>query len=672
MGKKEKSILAKLKISTGLDEASIEGSKEIQRLLKFSFVEKRTIAEESRVEIGAILVAAIGHGMPPKEAEELKKALIERGQEQASKLLEELNNPLSSPKAVFARCRAELMVENQVGARLTPVDPKTIPEVTIKPSTLVTVLPETVQNLGVAHAVNFAVKSIITDGTPNQAPDLYRTSGRNFFLYNNVNHLASPLDTDRRYLSEHQRAEDVDKQRRDLVTGEHLTNVVEKSQTTAAIGTGKCAEHAATSFAILADPSSLAKLGVELAEGSTVILALGDEIDHNYVLVAGPGAVEIQDDKRRTVSVKDPDNVAVVDPWMPIPCAHTLSRCNKEIQTDPGCKLAVVVKGGKPVVLDRGGEETPIPDAEVPVLDQLNAIKEDYRRSSLKTAVEEGLVPKDKSTCLAHACGEIQRLVSAGVKPPSYTTTHLSTDTPQDKYQCVTSTKTYVGVPATYFVADQRYLATEHQFIDQAKKTSVESIAFDPKNLKRMPKELDKSLREFQQHKLDKGTLKASPEEDPAMVVERMYMMRKRQGLETGDALPQEIGQSSPKVERINALTHAKPRVRGGLPQEIEQSSPKVDRVNSNARAKPRVRDALPREIGQSSPKVDRVNSNTRAKPRGLGDPPQESGQSSPEIPRIDSNAQAQPRLRDIQPDLVRKKNDGAEKQVTISTSGIK
>ncbi len=168
-----------------------------------------------------------------------------------------------------------------------------------------------------------------------------------------------------------------------------------------AVGTGRCGEHAAMSFSLLSDPTSLSKLGVQLAEGSMIIHSLGVEIDHNYVLIAAPGAVTIQPGDSGTPTEKlivhDAVNVVVVDRWMPIPCAHTLSRCNDEILKNPQCKIAVVVKNGKSVLVDNGGEETNLPIPKEATYRSTECDQERHRTEGAEMGAKNKIVPVDET-----------------------------------------------------------------------------------------------------------------------------------------------------------------------------------------------------------------------------------------------------------------------------------
>lgn len=504
----KKDILAKL--SESRQEAvkanaptTPQGKKDLKDLLHFGILSQGQTTKDSRLEVRAILLAAVSSGMPLDVAKSLKKTLRDSPPERTKELLGDINKPGMTVKSVLSK----FLTEKQVGAKLTPIDSTTLPGVKILDGATVNVSPVTMQNLDVAHAVNFAVKSIITDGAPNQAPDVVRTDGRNVLLYEgSPQQVRELLNNDKQYNSDMQRLAEVNRQLEPKIgdinyelpfVGEAYSIPIDQSQISAIMGTGKCGEHAATSFALLTDPKSLAQLGAKIPDGSTVILALGDKIDHSYVLIAGPGSVEIENTKERRVRIVDSDSVVVVDPWMPIPIAHTLSRCNIDIQINPLCKVVAVMKEGQPHVLARNGEEILIPKGGVSALDQLNNLKDKYRASMLKDAEEMNLVPGNKEKSLALACAKLVCSVKEG-KEVAYESSHLSTDTPKDLYQCVDSPKDSdgikIGEPVSYFVANKKSLENTHESIQSVKNTGIRAIAVKPENLKLLPEKERKDL----------------------------------------------------------------------------------------------------------------------------------------------------------------------------------
>jgi len=256
------------------------------------------------------------------------------------------------------------------------------------------------------------------------------------------------------------------------------------------------------------------------------------------------------------------------------------------------CKMAVKIQGGQAIILDRNNKQTPIPPPDVPVLDQLNSVKEKYRESILKLADKEGIVPRDPSEKLALASGQATYL-SVG-KAGMYHDTQMSSNTPEDLYQTVSSNGTALGQPTSYFIADQNYLAEEHTFIQQAKQASIKSLAFKPENLQLMPEKV-RSMVEIVRDNPPPPIQVAPPTVAPTVATT----------------------QPQPQVNQVNNNpTVAPTSLPIPQPQDLATTAPKVDRINSNTRATPRVRDELGKDGGGTTTQVDRINSNTRAKPR--------------------------------------------------------
>jgi len=560
-----------------------EGVKKLDGLLDIGLLHRGKTTGESRLQMQAILLAAVGQGMPLETAETLKELLRKSPPGRTNDLLNEINKGELHANAVLEK----FMVEAHVNGTLVHVDPTNLQDVTIGQSATVPITPNTAKNMEAARAINFTVKSIMTEGAANQAPDVLRTGGRNVLLYEKgrtgkeqaAQGLKEPPFSNSVAL-----AAKVDEERRkkgvEIAEGEYFTMAQANTQTSAMIGTGKCGEHAMMSFALLSDPGSLKKLGVNLGEGTQVISSLGFKIDHNYVLIAEPGAVTINDatPKRfREVVVNDPTKVVVVDPWMPIPTAHTLDRCNHEIAKDSiVCKMAVEMRNGKPVMLDNGGVETELPTQKVPVVDQLHTIQEHLTPLMHKEAMGT-IVPLDEEVRLAEAAG---RAVSSGKKP--YDATHLSTDTPHDLYQCVDKQNHNVGEPTSYFFANENYLEEEQGYITQARKTSIESIAFDQSNMDMMPPDVSTRV----------GTRR--DEQARQKFEEEMGIP----GLSLTDKQATELHEQLDKV--------SPERVKFPKPQKVRDSTPEVDHSEKRTRIKKEPKTEL-EEPKTDSPKVEKT-----------------------------------------------------------------
>lgn len=608
--------------------STVKPSKELDKLLSFGSFSHGETTETSRTQIKAIVLSSVAHGMSMQDAGALKEALRTSPPQRTAEILADLNDTTLSPKTVLEKSMAKVKSEIQVGAKLSDINPGTLTEVTITPGTTVNVTPKTGQNLDVAHSVNLAVKSLISEGAPNQGPDLLRTGGRNYLLQDNLvtNPLNNSLAQDPLWQNADERAKNIDKVRGPLNKGEEYANVVSKAQLSAGLGTGKCAEHAATSFALLTDPESLEKMGVKLSEGSTVILALGDNIDHNYVLIAEPGSVTIGNDGR--VTVHDAGKVVVVDPWVPIPTAHTLDRCNKEIQTDPLSKLAVTMKNGVPTVLDRNNRETPLPINKVPMIDQLNEIHQKYNPGVLKQAEKLKIVPKDRDTRLAVAVGKMEaenlqadniHLVSGGKgsplgrKPPPYKDSFMSTNTPQDKYQCVDK-GVNVGKPTSYLVNNPQYVSSEHQHFSQAKTFKPDTFAFETGNMKLMPKDMSKNLRELKDFpeefaKKPKKTVDDSTSKSTSESTSETTVTQSEQEKTTKQP---KLEKTTSVKESLNSTTQGTDGLQEDRSKKVKQSSPKSDVTDTTApKVKPKkLRDEHPELVHTETQKTAHKESN--------------------------------------------------------------
>jgi hypothetical protein len=472
-----------------------EGKKELESLLHFSTFKRGNTTEVQRLEIRSVLLAGVGLGASKEELNSLKDKLRNGTPEQTRQMLDALNDP----KKLISSFKGEP----------SKLDPKTMPRLNITvpdaPNTL-EVSVSTLQNLKGAQLVNFAVKSIITDGAPNQAPDLMRTKGENILLFTNQNKVSTELSKDKLVISNIEKAMNVDEARKKngvkVNFGEDLVNIVSKTPSTAVLGTGKCGEHAAMSFALLTDPLSRKQMGVDLKPGTQIILALGDQIDHNYVLIAEPGSVDPVNSTKTTakrINVKDSNKVVVVDPWMPIPTSHTLDRCNGDIQTkaknkhEAVWKLIVVIQDdGSPAILDKHkdtGENvlTPIPSfGDTSTLDQLKGLQEKYQSGVKQRALVKGIVPLDEEVRLVTGSGVAVR--DGAGKAGLYTNSHLSTNTPSDRYQAVDKDKNLIGDPVDLFVGQQSYVEKEYPNIERALDTTVKEIVKD--KLEMLPQDL--------------------------------------------------------------------------------------------------------------------------------------------------------------------------------------
>ncbi|MFZ2281042.1 MAG: hypothetical protein WAW39_24800, partial [Prosthecobacter sp.] len=360
------------------------------------------------------------------------------------------------------------------------------------------VSPQTMQSLHCAQAVNAAVKSVITDGGPNQAPDVLRTSGRNVLLYNKREELfnvAKSEDNDLngqhlgpKYYSHYKQLVAVDHERKQksgidveemLHYGEDSSSVLTDCYKSAATGTGKCAEHAYTSFALLTDPQSLQSLGVDIPDGSLIILACGNQIDHTYVFIAEPDAVTISDERDRRVQVNDPRKVVVVDPWMPVPCAHTLDRSTADIQQNPVCKLVVAKQADGMKLQDRHGRETALPPPPQPVLEMLESFQENHRAQVLQHAQEKEYLSPDEQANLVLGVGEVVRssIIGFNSRPPFYRSSHMSTHTPLDTYHCG-------GPSVSFFTADPSRHAQALQSIQTSNQQDPVDVLLDEDHLR--------------------------------------------------------------------------------------------------------------------------------------------------------------------------------------------
>lgn len=469
-----------------------EGKKELEKLLHFSGFKLGNTTDVQRLEIRAVLLAAVGLGASKEELEALKDKLRNGTAEQTTKMLEALNDP-------------KKLIQNFKGEP-SEVDPTSMPRLRINKPELLEVSVSTLQNLKGAQLVNFAVKSIINDGAPNQAPDLMRTKGENILLFTNQNKVSTELGKDELVTSNITKAMELDEARKrngaKVGIGEDFVNIISKAPSTAVLGTGKCGEHAAISFALLTDPLSRKQMGIELQPGTQIILALGDKIDHNYVLLAEPGSVNPVNSTQGTfkrIDVKDPNKVVVVDPWMPIPVSHTLSRCNDDIQTkeknehEAVWKLIVVIQeDGSPAILDKHkdtGEDvlTPIPSfGEKSMLDQLKELQEKYQPGVKQRALVKGIVPLDEEERLVTGSGVAVR--DGAGKAGMYTRSHLSTDTPGDLYQALDKDKNPIGEPVDLFMGQQSYLESEYPNIERGLDTTVKDIVRN--KLDKLPEDL--------------------------------------------------------------------------------------------------------------------------------------------------------------------------------------
>jgi hypothetical protein len=481
------------------------GKKELKDLLHFAKLKTISTTPDQRLEIRALMLVAHSLGMSKEELTAVKTRLRDGSAEDTQALLKAVKDPQS-------------LIPKFDGAQKA-VKTDELPRVDIEPAKTVTVSPSTMQNLKVAQQVNLAVKSLLTEGAPNQAPDLYRTSGENILLHTFANLISKNLVDDPRVKALKGKCEALDKQRTDngakFGVGEDLSGFLNKAQSATVLGTGKCAEHAAVTMSLLTDPKSLAQLGVKLAPGSIVLMTWGDKIDHNYVMIAEPGSVELSDrgpGTARRISVKDPNKVVVVDPWMPIPVAHTLDRCNDEIQTKENTKseelpnglnprwlMAVVIgEDGTPKVLDKPTDGTkpevltPLPSyGDVSMLDNLKGLQETFRPQIKQRALLSNVVPLDKEQRLAKGSGVAVR--DGTGKAGMYDHTHMSTTTPGDDYQVVDGGKN-VGDPVQLLVSQDGYIKSEIPHIGTGLDVPVKTIARD--NLAKMPQDLQGQVQQ--------------------------------------------------------------------------------------------------------------------------------------------------------------------------------
>lgn len=486
--------------------SSNEGKKDIEKLLHFSAFKLGNTTETQRLEIRTVLLTAVGLGLSKDELGALKEKLRNSTPEQTSKMLEVLNDP----QKLITKFKGEP----------TKIDPNSMPLLNInvqdKPKKL-EVTESTLKNLKGAQMVNFAVKSIIIDGAPNQAPDMIRSKGANIILFNNESSVSTELLKDGLVNSNIEKAKEIDKLRKqngiEIAMGEEFSNIFSKAPSTAVLGTGKCGEHAVMSFALLTDPLSRKQMGVDLQPGTQIFLTLGDRIDHSYVLVAEPGAVnptnKINGDSKR-INIIDPKKVVVVDPWMPIPVSHTLDRCNSDIQTvgqnqkDAVWKLTVVIQeDGSSAILDKNKDGknvlTQIPSfGDTSMLDQLKGLQEKYHSNVKQRAIVKGVLPLEEDARLAIGSGiAVSSRAGKGLALDKnaglYANSHISTSTPSDLYQAVDNDKNPIGDPLNFFEGKKSYLESQYSSIEQlAQDTSVIKIVKD--NLNKLPENVRPGL----------------------------------------------------------------------------------------------------------------------------------------------------------------------------------
>lgn len=500
---------------------SKEGKAELKTLLHFGGRQDRA-QFDARVDVRALLLVAKALGVPNDEATKLKTSFKSGLETTPDATKAEVSKRLELIKDKDA------LVPRFTDAPSQVKTPKTdLPNVDITSGKTVFVTPGTHQNLEVAQQVNFAVKSLLPHGAPNQAPDLLRTGGSNILLFTDKT-VDGNVGKDEIFTGNFQRAYGVDQARKQNggvigVSGEELNNITTKAMRAVGVGTGKCAEHGCTTVSLLSDPLSLKQLGVNLAPGSRIILVRGDLVDHTYALIAEPGSVELtapkvvarqpkpgeSEDAPKTekipqhVQIKDKSKVVVVDPWMPIPVAHTHARSNEELQSEEvhgrgeKWELCIVIQDdGTPAIVDKdkNGKEvlTPLPPRETSVLDEFKTLQERHQLRVAQRALVTGVVPTDP---------EERRLIGAGIalrdgtgKAGMYHETHLSTQTPGDTYQAVSKDGKNIGEPLKLFNVPPDYLVRENEFIQQGLGITMKGV-LDGK-VDRLPS----GLREQVQH----------------------------------------------------------------------------------------------------------------------------------------------------------------------------
>ncbi len=451
---------------------------------------------EKYARISAVLMLAASHegGQGPEALMALKNYVLELPSAQVAGMLQDFQQ---HPEAVGATM-GRLMEAAQVHAVLPGV------ELDDPTGQVLPVSASTMQNLQCAHAVNRAVKPVLVHGAGNQAPDVFRTSGRNLLLHENGADLRFAVvegdggGPDKRRVRQQQRdlrqwALALDNERREVTTlnlGEDMIMATDKSMDAAALGTGKCAEHAATSFSLLTDEASLQMMHADLPEGCVIILAHDERDDHNFVLLASPGAVAILErgDERR-LRVLDERNVVVVDPWMPVPCAHTMDRASADISRSPTCQVVAVKEGGVLQMMDRRNARTAIPPRPTPMLVQIQETQQAFQKEVMDRALGDGLIPHDKRASLATVCGKgAMNSLMAGeaIKPPFYAQSHTSTLSPMDSYVCVAADGTPQGRPERFVTADPRSFDQVVESIMLATEADPIQVALDPARVAQM------------------------------------------------------------------------------------------------------------------------------------------------------------------------------------------
>lgn len=471
----------------------------LEPLLEFDItVAERMTYGKKYAQISAILVAAASADPEPvpdwEGLQMLRDHLLQAPTEHAAQMLQAMQqNPGSIPEIV--------------GQRLQELRPEVAPaphvsfdciDIRLEEAENLQVSPQTMQSLHCAQAVNAAVKSVITDGAPNQAPDVLRTSGRNMLLYGprielSDNALSTASDVDGRHLSQYYKAREaqlleIDDQRKPCYNlqpdemfryGDSCTSVLTDCYISAATGTGKCAEHAYASFALLTDPLSLQGMGVDLPDDSFIIVALGRKIDHTYIFIAEPDAVSFSDDGSRRVLVNDPRKVVVVDPWMPVPCAHTLDRSNADIQRDPICRMLAVKDAEGVKILEPSGHVTVLPPPPQPVLEVMQGIRDHRRAQVLQHAQDIQCISANPQANLVMGCGDVlyNSISKGNPRPPLYRSSHMSTHTPHDVYHCEGQP------PARFFDSNPAHHAQALQSIQTSNQVDPADILLDQDNV---------------------------------------------------------------------------------------------------------------------------------------------------------------------------------------------
>lgn len=463
---------------------------QLKTLLHFSGVGLGKTTEASRVFIRAILLVGVSEGVPLAQLSKMKEVLRQGSTEQTSAMLDGCRTGFHERCQVFGH----LLTQANTGQTLKPIDLAKLAPLNIKAPTNVQVSPDTAQNLRAAQAINLLVKSLVTEGAANQAPDLYRTSGGVFHLHNAKNITGALLD-DQRFGADMGRAVEVDNQfkaKGQLGYGEEFMSVTTMAYGTVLRGAGKCGEHAATAFSLLTDPPTLKQLGIQIADGSQVFLVLGERIDHSYVLIAEHGAANIvMDNGTRRLNVTKQSGVVVVDAWMPIPCAHTLDRANDEIQKDPQVKQVAEFLGGDPH-LTKGGTQIPIPYVEQSLMDRYKGVKADHTKTMQKAAKEEGAIHSDKAKGLALAFGTAAAF-STG-KTGMYMHSPMSTDTPGDTYQVVDDKGTPLSSPQNLFIGNEDYVDKEVPHIAKSLPQSLFVLVEEPATKRHLPPDLQRRI----------------------------------------------------------------------------------------------------------------------------------------------------------------------------------